>query len=260
MNNICTSPLGDESLKRSIDKFRMDSFQYDENLLIDTDIKLNFHDFKNAPNGRFFIPYKNIDFDCLFKKNHESNRLYVLFSGARQENMPPVFTRWSYCMYVNGSMLNIDDPMCKLNQKLELRWYYGTETESYCDYIVEIVEEFAKQNGFKDIVFFSSSGGGYAALYCACKLDGSMAVAINSQFDLSSYSYAGVIEKITGLNLNKEDKFRRNNLSELIVNADYSKFLLIENCESQPDMVQLNSFLSKSNLPQETSYEKSSLN
>lgn len=59
---------------------------------------------------------------------------------------------------MNGSILNIDDPMCKLNRKLELGWYYGTETENYCDYVVDIVEIFAKQNGFKDIVFFASSG------------------------------------------------------------------------------------------------------
>lgn len=160
MKSIHAPLIGDNSLNEEIDKFRMDLFHYDENLLIDTDIKLSLEEFKNAPDGRFVIPYKTIDFDCLFKRNYESNRLYVIFSGERPANSPPVFKRWSYYKYMNGNMLNIDDPMCKLNRKLRLGWYYGTETENYCDYVVDMVEIFAKQNGFKDIVFLASSGGG----------------------------------------------------------------------------------------------------
>ena len=259
MKNIRAPLIGDNGLNEEIDKFRIDLFQYDKNLLVDTGIKLNFGEFKNAPDGRFVIPYKTIDFDCLFKRDHVSSRLYVVFSGARPANSPPVFKRWSYYKYMNGSMLNIDDPMCKLNRELILGWYYGTETESYCDYIVEIVDIFAKQNGFKDIVFLSSSGGGYAALYCACKIDGSMAVAINPQIDLSSSFYSSAFEEITGLNLNAEDKFGRNNLCKLIANADHSKFLLIENCESSGDMEQLYNLLSKLNSQMDVHYGLSEL-
>lgn len=259
MKSIHAPLVGDNSLNEEIEKFRMDMFHYDKNLLTDTDIKLSLKEFNNAPDGRFIIPYKTIDFDCLFKRDHVSNRLYVIFNGSRPANSSPVFKRWSYYKYMNGSMLNIDDPMYKLYRKLVLGWYYGTETENYCDYVVEIVEIFAKQNGFKDIVFFASSGGGYAALYCACKIDGSMAVAINPQIDLSLFPYSRTFETITGLNLNRVDKFGRNNLCELIANADHSKFLLINNCESPEDMVQLNNLLSKLDLQQEVHYGLSEL-
>lgn len=258
--DIIGSLVGDNSLCMEIDKFRMNLFQYDVNLLADTNIKINVEDFKDAPDGRFAIQYMNIDFDCLFKRNHESNRLYVILNGSRQADSPPVFKRWSYYKYMNGSMLNIDDPMCKLHRELLLGWYYGTETESYCDYIVEIVQEFAKQNGFKDVVFFASSGGGYAALYCACKMRESMAVVINPQINLSLWHwYSQTFEDITGLNLTKEDKFGRNNLCELIANANHSKFLLIENCESDVDMVQLDDLLSKLNPEAEVHYGISEL-
>lgn len=86
-----------------------------------------------------------------------------------------------------------------------------------------------------------------------------MAVAINPQIDLSLFPYSRTFETITGLNLNRVDKFGRNNLCELIANADHSKFLLINNCESPEDMVQLNNLLSKLDLQQEVHYGLSEL-
>lgn len=93
MKSICAPLIGENCLNEEIDKFRMDLFQYDKNLLIDNGIKLNFEEFKNAPDGRFVIPYKTIEFDCLFKRNHISNRLYIIFSGSRPANSSPVFKR-----------------------------------------------------------------------------------------------------------------------------------------------------------------------
>ena len=86
-----------------------------------------------------------------------------------------------------------------------------------------------------------------------------MAVVINPQIDLSLYPYSRTFETITGLNLNKVDKFGRNNLCELIANAECSKFLLIENCESPVDMVQLNNLLFKLDSQRKVHYGLSEL-
>lgn len=234
-------------LREQADAFRKDLFCYDKSLLSETGTILNFEDFGNAPDGRFTIPYKNVDFDCFFKRNKDSDRLYVLFSGARTPKDPnPLFKRVSYYNFIDGSMLNIDDPMCKIFPQLRLGWYYGTKHESYCDYISELVEEFAKRNGIqnKNIIFFSSSGGGPAALYCACKTKGSMSVTINPQIKLSLYDYSKTFQDITSINLNDEDEFDRNNLPYLISQAADSRFLIIQNIESPVDMLQLDHFCS----------------
>lgn len=185
-----------------------------------------------------------IDFDCLFKRNHSSNKLFIIFNGSRDAGQAPVFKRWSYYNYLESSLLNIDDPMCKINPKLTLGWYYGNENESYCDYIVDIVNEFAKQNDFKEVVFFASSGGGFAALYCACKIPNSMVIAINPQIKLSLYQYTRTFQSVTGIDLSSKDKFNRNDLGELIKCADETEFIFIENSASDVDMIQLN-YLSK---------------
>ena len=91
MRSIRASLVENNSLNEAIDKFRKDLFQYDRSLIADTDTKLNWDNFKNAPDGRFIIPYKNIDFDCLFKRNNESNRLYVLFFWKKTRKFAPGF-------------------------------------------------------------------------------------------------------------------------------------------------------------------------
>lgn len=229
-------------LKEQADIFRSEFQSYNKNLLNETNTVLSVDDFGNAPDGRFTISYNNIDFDCFFKRDRNSDRLYIVFSGSRAPGrMQPTFRRWTYHQYMDGSMLNIDDPMCKIYPKLNLGWYYGTKDESYCDYISEIVEEFAKRNGIqnKNIIFFSSSGGGFSALYCACKVKNSMAVVLNPQINPKLYHYGKVFEEVTGIDFNEKDIFRRNDLAQLISESTESRFLIIQNIESIDDMIQL---------------------
>lgn len=130
--------------------------------------------------------------------------------------------------------------MCKLHPNLDLGWYYGTKDESYCDYIVDIINNFALQNNYNNIVFFASSSGGFAALYCACKIKKSTAIVINPQIRLKLYIGAKKFQTITGLDLTIRDKFERNHLPELIRDAKDTKFIIIENSASDVDAVQIN--------------------
>lgn len=230
------------NVKNETDSFRNDLYKYDRSLLENTGLKIEYDDLDKVPDGRFSISYKGVDFDCMYKRNTDSDTLYVVFSGTRPANAEePTFKRWSYYAYMDGSMLNIDDPMCMQNKKLTLGWYYGTENKCYCDYIAEIVSAFAEKNGFKNIIFFASSGGGYAALYCACKIPGSTAAVINPQIKLSIYTPdAKRFQQLTGLDLEVEDSFGRNDLGRLIRQSNESKFLVISNSASTDDVAQIN--------------------
>lgn len=238
--NVTANPNDPMEMKNKIDKIRKSLCTHDKSLLENKNVHLSFENLSNAPDGRFDISYKEINFECLFKRKENSKKLYVFFSGWRKPNQnEPTFKRWSYYKYFDGSMLNIDDPMCKLYPQLGLGWYYGTADACFCDYLVDIINRFAEQNGYSEIVFISSSAGGYAALYCACKISGSMVIAINPQIKLDIYHYCKSFQHITGLDLSIEDKYGRNHLSKLIKNAEKTKFLLIENCASGVDTPQL---------------------
>lgn len=68
-------------LNNKIKELREFLCTYDKSLLKNNNIYLHFENLSNAPDGRFVIPYKGIDFDCLFKRNTISDKLYVIFNG-----------------------------------------------------------------------------------------------------------------------------------------------------------------------------------
>ena len=125
---------------------------------------------------------------------------------------------------------------------LELGWYYGTKEESYCIYLTNIIMSVAKYLHIenKNIYFYSSSGGGYASLYCCCMIPESTCIVINPQMDLNLYYYCTEFRKITGINLKEEDVFRRNELFDLMLESNDSRFIIISNLRAYEDMTQLN--------------------
>lgn len=153
----------------------------------------------------------------------------------------PLFRRWSYADLTESNVISIADPMLRKHEDIRLGWYYGTKDENYLDYISEMVMICAEQMHIRrdKILFYSSSGGGFAALYCACKVKGSTVVVINPQIKLAVDSYCEEFERITGISLGENDCFERNNLPELIMKSSGSKFVIIENLRSVEDMEQL---------------------
>lgn len=184
---------------------------------------------------RFVLAYRNIKWHmCFFKKN--SNRLVVSFSGMRKNGN--IFPRWSWNEFLDASLLCIDDPMIDEHEGLQLGWYYGNEAVDYCSYAVEIVKAISNKIGASEIIFYSSSGGGTAAIRSGCILDGSLVVAINPQIVLDKYVMARHFEKYTNFSL-KNDKLSRNNSVELMKKSLNTKFLIIQNIMSETDRIQI---------------------
>lgn len=191
---------------------------------------------EDVPNGRFVIQYNNVDFDC-FYFHRNCKKLYVLLNGSRPVGTSPVFKRWSWYTFMDGSVLNIDDPMCRDFPNLMLGWYWGSSNRSYRHDVVEIVKKFAEKNEFSDIVFYASSGGGTAAIHCSILYEGSSAVVINPQLKVSLYEQADRFQKITGINLLDDDEFQREELMENLKQSK-SKFIFCENAISNTDRKQ----------------------
>lgn len=210
-------------------------------LLKETTAVVDINAIGSIPEGRFSAFIDEVEFECLFVRKKQ-NKLYVVFSGSRElTDKLPIFKRWTYSSFFDGSTLNIADPMYRQFDKLHLGWYYGTKDNNYLDKLIALISAVAShlEISNENIVFFSSSGGGYAALYCASKMEGTYCAVINPQINLSKYFYCKEFCEITHNDLFGSDEFGRNDIPSLMMNAKNTGFLLIENCRAIEDMTQV---------------------
>lgn len=181
--------------------------------------------------GRFRITLHGAPFEGIFHEK-PGKFLYVAFDGRRNPADPlPKFPRWSYSSLVEGSFLAIEDPMYYMHTALQLAWYYGTTDHCYLEDCVAIVKTVCARLNIphENVVFFGSSGGGYAALYAATLLQNSLSVSLNPQLSISRHHTAGEFAKITGISLKANDPLNRNNLARQIIDHSASRHVIIYN-------------------------------
>ncbi len=230
---------GDRNLFcKEIDETRKDLFmhgQFDNCTEAET-WKLADMDF--VPEGRFNVWAEKVLLECFFHYK-KGMPLWVFLNGACMGKERPQFKRWTYSYFLQGSMLNIADPMYQDFENLKLGWYFGNEKQNYRDNVVMLVKKIARMLGVKEeeIIYFASSGGGAAAIECAAKTGNARTLVINPQICLKDYFYADEFTRITGINLDQADFHSRSNVMEYLCNN--SNCILVANAESEVDMLQV---------------------
>lgn len=193
---------------------------------------------------RFIVNYKNVRFDCLITPYNKTkiSKLFVIFSGSRNPNKDfiPMFKRWSYYEFIDAIVLNIADPMFNIFEDLSLGWYYGTKSESYIEYLSQIIIKISSllNIGVNDLYLFGSSGGGYVALQLSMYIKNATHIVINPQISINRFHYAKEFTRITGINLNDIDVHCRNQTINIIkdnVQSNSSKYLIIQNLQEKYD-------------------------
>ena len=130
------------------------------------------------------------------------SKLFVMTTAAveRSRMTLPNFNRWTWAGAGKfpGHVLCIADPTLELNEDMKLGWYLGTESHDATDELCKIVLQCANALGVsKDqIVFWGSSGGGFAALSLASRIEGATAVSINAQTDVFAYESKRVVQMV----------------------------------------------------------------
>lgn len=142
----------------------------------------------------YFTPVDGVDFDiALFRsKSAETGLpLFVFFCGHvdRTTTRLPAFQRWSWHDQLPGHTLFISDPLLKRTEDLGLGWYIGTRKKDLNPQISRLVSQVATTLGTPEskIVFYGSSGGGFAALRALVEMPKAQAVAINPQVILTKF-------------------------------------------------------------------------
>lgn len=233
MDNIWFNDI--DVFKRSVDTHRSNMLSSDESLLYKKEQIIDIDEIEELQNGRICSFYKGYQFDSFFYRK-DSKYLYVILNGALTGKKPQ-FRRWSYYSFLDGSVLDIADPMYEKYDGLELGWYYGGNEDNLRSYLACYVKKIADyiQVKYENIIFWGSSGGGAAALECANYVKDSIAVTINPQIMLQEYYYANKFEDITQISL-EMDKFHR---TDGIYQLKRGKHILLMNLRSKSDMEQM---------------------
>ena len=138
----------------------------------------------------FLIADREVELHCRLKLLPEADRLFVMFSGAVDRSKPlPVFARWNWGKVLGGHVLSVCDPTLFLDDQLRLGWFVGNRTLDPMGALVRIVDRVRALTriGEGRVIFYGSSGGGFAALLAAASLPHGRAIAINPQSEIINY-------------------------------------------------------------------------
>lgn len=199
---------------------------------------LNYDTLSKDLPSRFIINHKNVPFECLYFDDSSDKLIISLGGGGRKNKKYPTFFRWKYKNFVGGKFLCIDDPMYFYHKEsTSVMWYYGTKELSFLTLLAEIVKKIISilKIDTKNVIFLGSSGGGYAAIYLANLINGTTAIALNPQYEISKWNpkITNFFKDKIGIDISsKDDIFNRNILN--ITNKS-SLYFIVENCASDVD-------------------------
>ncbi|MFQ1995832.1 hypothetical protein [Aeromonas sp. 602826] len=134
----------------------------------------------------------NNKLQVILKTTPKSDKLIVFLNGAinRNKSQPPVYQRRTWLEHLQYNVLIVPDQTVELNETLELGWYLGAKNSNYIHKIAKLVAEISHELNITNdsIIFYGSSGGGYAAIILSTFLVGSRAISINPQTILKKYN------------------------------------------------------------------------
>lgn len=209
---------------------------------------LDYYDDTNSfsfdKSSKFKVKIDGIDIKGIFC-NGSSNSLHVAYAGARSaqdierdsNNENPIFSRWSYYPLYDGCFIGIAEPMFDIYKNLLIGWFYGDRNKCLISPTIILINKICELKGInsKNVIYFSSSAGGYACLLSSIYIKNSLSISLNPQLDISSWEYASKFENITGIDLKAVDKFNRNNIFKKIKDESSSKHVILINIESDVD-------------------------
>lgn len=197
--------------------------------------------------GRLRIRTDHFDVETfLVPKFYE--KLYVFLSGVGHwDTAYPFFERTRWSKDLKGISLFFDDPT-RVQAKLDLPYYFGSKENDCKDEILKIVLKICSIHNinFQNVVFIGHSNAGYAAIYLADKLKGSLSISFCPQFSIKKFldNKNNDFEKFKKqLGIKDEDISNFDNrlsIENLVNNRNNaSRFLVYSNLASTVDLLQL---------------------
>ncbi|MGL6298351.1 MAG: hypothetical protein ACRC1M_04200 [Methanobacteriaceae archaeon] len=136
-----------------------------------------------------------VKYEFLLKLSKENKNLICMGSGATPRTgpkalSPPIFNRFSWNNEFEESVIYYNDPTLYLDDEITVGWGVGTDKEYYLETIAIILNKIIKKLELNknNVLFYSSSGGGFKSIQLATLIKGPIALVNNPQLILKNFS------------------------------------------------------------------------
>lgn len=151
----------------------------------------HFESSGEVPSGRFVIPYNGVPVDFLYEPVEGAKATVVTFHGSTKKDVNlPIFAGNNIMKGLPANRLAICDPSITLDSSHELilSWFMGSSQQPRLQFFLETTIRRIKEiTGAPRLIFFGSSGGGFASLEMSRRFPGSVVFAMNPQTNLQNY-------------------------------------------------------------------------
>lgn len=235
----------------------VDSITLNQKLLLDKISKYRNENFNSIFSGIdskmsnvINLELQGTVFELLYIPHQKrSRKLYVGLSAGGRSEPKTQFQAWSWCKFLDGDMLCIEDPTYKKllgsgQKRTVTGWYFGDKDTSYLMLLSEFLKNLKETARYESVIFMGTSAGGYAGLYLANEIEGSTAVVCCPQTILSKWNQYSWYPEIHALENN--DKFERFNIKRIVENRK-SNFVILYNSKNNYDVAQINNIQDEKN-------------
>lgn len=138
------------------------------------------------------IAYGDGVLDLLFLDRQAATTIVVFHAAVPLTvSTMPVFNALSVTSRLDANVVCVSDPT--IARGVRLGWFAGNEQQPLQRDLPAVLEHYQRAStGGQHVVLFGASGGGFASLYYASQLPGSLALAVNPQTSIARF-YAKMV-------------------------------------------------------------------
>lgn len=171
--------------------------------LVDNVIELDFNEIDSCtfPLDEPFgldVTYEGIRYCLVVRLSSNNRNLICCGPGAHARTVktsegkykqPPFIHRWSWFKYFDESFIAYADPIFFYDERITLGWLVGDKNQWYLETLSLIIKKICEKHQIyhNNILFYSSSGGGFTSIGLGALIKGSKVLVNNAQMNILNY-------------------------------------------------------------------------
>ncbi|MFK0006868.1 hypothetical protein ACIQTZ_07435 [Paenarthrobacter sp. NPDC090520] len=149
----------------------------------------------NPEDGYHSIGYNGLPVDLRVQHRGFDTTIIFFHGAVSPKHSYPVMSGGGVSAAAKANRIFVSDPSLALSGSLNLGWFLGNQQQPELQSVIEeSIRHITNAWGKQRLVFFGSSGGGYASLHFASRFPGSLALVANPQTVVANY-HASAVER-----------------------------------------------------------------